>query len=54
MAFQGLLPEFTQKNVAIVGCSNDGAARARARARARTLTLTLALSLALNLALALT
>ena len=52
MAFQGLLPEFTQKNVAIVGCSNDGAARARARAR--TLTLTLALSLALNLALALT
>ena len=27
MAFQGLLPQFTEKNVAIVGCSNDGAAK---------------------------
>ena len=27
MAFQGLLPQFTEKGVAIVGCSNDDAAK---------------------------
>ena len=49
MAFQALLPQFTEKNVAIVGCSNDGAAKNTAFAEVQMIQTELALALALSL-----